>query len=734
MRLRRAFLAAIGGVLLSVACAGEEGYSFSFRTEEGLELAGAQMVRRFHKIAQKPDAKVSWKDPSYRKWNGKDAGYGYFGNMVRLGDGTLAAVFLEQPAEHDHYDRDYMRMVCSRSGDGGRTWDQPNVLFEPINKSRAYPCALADGSMILGPLVIGEKRVFQRSADLGRTWEVYVEIPSDAGAGRAMCQMSNGEILFLSSMSDDVDGGRAVTVYDPGTGRWQRLSATVLGHQWDEWWVTETKRPGRLVALMRDQSQSRYFSLGLSDDYGRTWHSYRPSDVWFGQIPNHPFVTTLPDGTVMAVAGERSNARIVAIPSFDDGETFEWSRRITVCDSPNEFFMNTDMAYPDARLSRGEKWFVRYYAASVRDTAKEFGVWGNFIDTSYFRQPYDGVKLAMEEGADTGAANACWSFDDEDSDVAQEPTHSSYGLVYEAKRASGLFGKCMVFSKPESRIEVCDSPGVRVGNFFTIEFFIRLAKQGGEGDEERTVIAKKPFYWVLVKGGKVIFRQGVPRSEQATVPVHEVASTSGLAPGEWQHVAVTIGIDPNGYNYLRLYVGGRKEAEYMISNEVLGRGIEAPEKARYYVDWKPDAGPMHVEDFRRMVDKMYMGGIPGETPSFLGSLDEVVFHRRNLRPKEIARRVERGYSVEKAGTVTSPVIEKPFGKTWGSLRFSAETPEKTWAAVDIVDAQGGVLLADVKDGQDLTTLTAEAVRLRGRLSTLEKHVTPVLKGWGISWK
>lgn len=73
---------------------------------------------------------------------------------------------------------------------------------------------------------------------------------------------------------------------------------------------------------------------------------------------------------------------------------------------------------------------------------------------------------------------------------------------------------------------------------------------------------------------------------------------------------------------------------------------------------------------------------------------------------------------------------------WSTVDFTESEPGTTTATVDILNEAGSsTLLADVTDGQDISTVPASnaGIRLRGNLSSVDGVQTPTIDDWGVTW-
>jgi hypothetical protein len=75
--------------------------------------------------------------------------------------------------------------------------------------------------------------------------------------------------------------------------------------------------------------------------------------------------------------------------------------------------------------------------------------------------------------------------------------------------------------------------------------------------------------------------------------------------------------------------------------------------------------------------------------------------------------------------------------TWGTLSYSAIVPPESQLAVDLLSADGSLLLEDVTSGTSLASIDGQVhpnVRLRVRLTAGPLGERPALLGWGITWQ
>ena len=490
--------------------------------------------------------------------------------------------------------------------------------------------------------------------------------------------------------------------------------------------------------LMRDQNVSRYFMQAHSDDYGRTWRDYKPSGVWHSAAV-FPFVMTLDDGTVVGIAAQRRTGRIIAVPSFDGGHTWDLTRRVPVCDNRQEWFRHGDFGYPDAVQVTDGRILVRYYDAAVKDPHTQWGDWGNYFDPTHFRGPHDGVQLVAANAVADEHLIGQWSFEEEAGIGAADRVRGNYAkIIGTVNRRTGKLGRGVHFDG-RTYAEVTDDPSVRVPNYFSIETWFRTDRVKGE----QALIGKRPAYYVGLKDDKLVFEVGDPSGRIVDV-LHRVESKVAIEPGRWYHVVAARGVYYDGYRYMWIYIDGKlDDLQPIDTSPVLLWYKDKPKlaplslaQAFALTDRKPEAGPMFW--FAGRLDKpshLWLGrdNLTADKP-FFGDLDEVALFDRALLPKHVRVRARRRFDVGSAGTVTTPAIQRPEHTRWTQIVLDARTPKGTGVAVDLLDENGKLLQANVEPRKPLPEIGAGKIRLRAKLSTDDPALTPVLRRLGVRWE
>jgi len=386
---------------------------------DGIRAARAVAIRRsFPRIVTRPDVRINPVDPTHYRYTGdkrgyknRVCGYGWFPYVLKLASGDLLCFYTESSA---HIYCPGGRAVASRSRDGGRTWEAPQVLFykkDWINHV-GYG-VLQDGAgriwvSIRSQLFDDKKgaandpRAWEHrdavvfSDDDGLSWTRARVVAAGHRAPRPVIEMSDGRILWTADAVDDRgDGIRATCLHreEDGALTFETRPHPELGPTSDEWYVVETRTPGKLVCMMRQQQHSQYFATATSYDYGATWTAWRESNVFMGPFPTRPMLRRGDDGTLLFTYGQRWIGRTFAVASHDEGETWDIPHRQTILHSPQDYHKTWDSHYTDIAPAEGSMWLAVDYIASPRQEEQK-GIYGTFIDGNHFREVRRGLGLA----------------------------------------------------------------------------------------------------------------------------------------------------------------------------------------------------------------------------------------------------------------------------------------------------------------------------------------------------
>ena len=237
------------------------------------------------------------------------------GTTIKLKDGTLVHAFNLRFGEEDmsnwhaHYARTVIGKVESR--DGGRTWSEPEVMFESntgINASHPAIRRLPDG-------------------ELGATYQRINTKPIDQWDRKNwLNSLTNSDKIFRYSKDEGKTWSKEILI-SPPTGYWTSGHDRLLVHS-----------SGRLIQPLHTQAN---FDVGRhdvvatkvawSDNYGRTWHlgkqllEVRKLATGYQNIRVSTFlevaIAERADGSVYMI-GRTSAGRLYQSESFDRGETW----------------------------------------------------------------------------------------------------------------------------------------------------------------------------------------------------------------------------------------------------------------------------------------------------------------------------------------------------------------------------------------------------------------------------
>ncbi len=201
---------------------------------------------------------------------------------------------------NEPHDQKTARVLARRSGDGGRTWTGPEVLFPGPGLFLRHPPLILGPSEWVLPAYrctrLGDYTVMLRTSDGGATWQ---ERPLDGSTGRVQACLlprSDGTLLalFRSRAAD-----RLYAATSPDRGRtWSAPVPTALPNNNAS--VQAAALPGGLFVLAfndatLERDQFRWVSRGdawrkkplrtplqlaLSEDEGRTWPWRRNLQTW----------------------------------------------------------------------------------------------------------------------------------------------------------------------------------------------------------------------------------------------------------------------------------------------------------------------------------------------------------------------------------------------------------------------------------------------------------------------
>ena len=123
-------------------------------------------------------------------------------------------------------------------------------------------------------------------------------------------------------------------------------------------------------------------------------------------------------------------------------------------------------------------------------------------------------------------------------------------------------------------------------------------------------------------------------------------------------------------------------------------------------------------------------------PGLAGIYDAYSTVNQSLFDDVTVAKAGPGFAASGALT-SSPITPAPFVR-WKELNFTRTTPVGTTLTVDVLDAAGALLAANVASGTDLSTLPAvaakTALRLRANFATTDSAASPTLLDWSVTWQ
>jgi sialidase-1 len=265
-------------------------------------------------------------------------------------------------------DTGYIDLLLRRSSDGGRTWSEPQMVWDDGENTCGNPCAVVDRgtgtvwllltwnsgriheSRIAAGLGEDSRRVFvTSSSDDGVTWAEPREITADVkdpewswyatGPGAGI-QLERGEhrgrlVIPCDHKHPGEQGERYLShvIWSDDHGQTWELGGSSPRDQVNECEVVELEH-GRLMLNMRSYDpQRRARQVCFSDDGGATWTGQRTEEVLVEPIcqaslrrlrwpeDERPGVLLFSNP-----ASADSRTRMTVRASYDDGETWEHAR------------------------------------------------------------------------------------------------------------------------------------------------------------------------------------------------------------------------------------------------------------------------------------------------------------------------------------------------------------------------------------------------------------------------
>lgn len=289
-------------------------------------------------------------------------------SLVATTDGTLLA-FCEG-RKHSHADSGDIDMLVRRSTDHGRTWSEPEVVWDDGENTCGNPCPVVDRSTGTIWLTMtwnagarkekeiepgygsNSRRVFvTSSSDDGRTWSSPREITTSVkdkkwswyatgpGAGIQLIHGEHpGRLVIPCDHKLPTDKGlryRSHVIYSDDQGKTWQLGGVAPEAEVNECEVVELSG-GRLMLNMRNYTSSiPARQIALSDDAGSSWHSQRHDKYLVeprcqASLRRYRWPEDQSPGILLfsnpAHPQKRVNMTLRA--SFDDGQTWPVNRQL----------------------------------------------------------------------------------------------------------------------------------------------------------------------------------------------------------------------------------------------------------------------------------------------------------------------------------------------------------------------------------------------------------------------
>jgi len=333
--------------------------------------------------------------------------YGWPG-MTLTKDGDM----LVSASERIHHVCPFGRLVTTRSKDRGRSWSEPQVIFDSTTDDRDVALnTMPDGTVLatwfssaswmdgkwFGAWKTTEMPVewqamanrvtpdslramargwLRRSKDGGQTWEEEI-YPTIIGQHAGPTSLADGSLVYLGPLRDET-GKKVVATRSLDSGKtWQIIgeipgishtnpehtrAATTI----NENHVIETA-PGSLLAAFRthvasppdtpfdERLSAHTLHFTRSSDSGCTWSI--PEDSGVPGYP--PYLLRLQSGAILCVFSNRCKPRSIrTIVSYDNGKSWDIKNTHIL----RELDYPADMGYPVAVETAPGEVFCIYYA------------------------------------------------------------------------------------------------------------------------------------------------------------------------------------------------------------------------------------------------------------------------------------------------------------------------------------------------------------------------------------
>jgi hypothetical protein len=172
-----------------------------------------QLHRVQMRLTWSQDGGGAWEDTEPRNLGAMEK-HSAYGRIVTLSDGTMLMPIYGGSIESEEEAGSYAYIL--RSGDNGRTWDQPSLISEGYNETALL--LLPDGDL-LAAMRSGDREgllAVCRSSDEGMTWDEPAAVTGGREHPADLTLLSNGWVLMVYGVRHDPFGVQARVSKDNG--------------------------------------------------------------------------------------------------------------------------------------------------------------------------------------------------------------------------------------------------------------------------------------------------------------------------------------------------------------------------------------------------------------------------------------------------------------------------------------------------------------------------------------
>lgn len=331
-----------------------------------------------------------------------------FPGICKSKHGTLLVVYREGYTHASGKPDDGWIMLV-RSTDGGKTWGQPELVFDDptMDDRNAAISSMNDGTLcVIFDKYLKGKHHFawlMTSTDDGRTWSEPIKVSQTENVhtrSRAL-DLGNGRWLIpYSESTNSPTASSFFSIYDPKTRTFEEIAATPRGNRplADETAV-ERAANGDLVALIRSNWDPEFFQI-VSKDNGRTWSEPQTCGIPSQFTPAD--LVRLQNGWLVASFSfrERRNERLVV--SRDNGQTWDIENSVDLFDGTRS--VGGDRSYAASVELDAETIGTVLYETQASPTGGRI----YFVTTKLCELDAPKESVLYQGDVDTEAAFALW--------------------------------------------------------------------------------------------------------------------------------------------------------------------------------------------------------------------------------------------------------------------------------------------------------------------------------------